>query len=136
MFTSNVSHTPPAMSAARQILTAGQARAKRILAKIEAQCSGSAILEVGALRAMVRNLCAEVAAFEPEDGSIEVWWKGSPLFVHLDGELIQANGYDIAHLLSPQDRAAVLCAAEEKAREQAAAHAERVAYDAFAERAA
>ena len=141
MFSPTVSQIPPAMSAARKLMQAGQDRAQRLLDKIESQCkagNGSdrtpySILEIGALRAMVRNLCAELAAFEPEDGSIEVQWKNSPLFVHLKGELIQANGYDIAHLLSPKDREAILCIAEEKQRERAIEEAQRARDDAAAD---
>lgn len=136
--------TPPAMSAARKLLTAGQARADREIVQVDEMSARvgrgdlqkSLAFEAGAFRGVVRNLCAELAAFEPIDGSIEISWKGYPLHVHIQDELIQANGYDIAPLLSKEDRAAILYAAEEKQRDQAAAHAERVAYDAFAERAA
>ena len=126
MFSPTVSQIPPAMSAARKLLTAGQVRAQRLLDKIESQCkagNGSdrtpySILEIGALRAMVRNLCAELAAFEPEDGSVEVEFNGHYLFVHIESEQIQANGFDISGLLSKDDKAAILCIAEEKQREQ------------------
>lgn len=118
MFSPTVSQIPPAMSAARKLMQAGQVRAQRLLDKIESQCSGSAILELGATRAMVRNLCAEVAMFDPEDGSVQVEFRGVVLFVHLESEQIQANGCDIARLLSPQDRMAVICLAEEAQREQ------------------
>jgi hypothetical protein len=108
----------PTQLATRKLLTAGQARAQRLIDRIEAQTTGSAILEIGALRAMVRNLCAEVAAFEPIDGSIEVQFRGCPLWVHIGDEQIQANGYDIAGLLSADDKATVLGIAAEKQREQ------------------
>lgn len=125
--------TPPAMSAARKLLTAGQVRAKRLLDKIESQCSGSAILELGATRAMVRNLCAELAAFDPEDGSVQVEFRGVVLFVHLQSEQIQANGCDISSLLPKDDKAAILCIAEEKAREMMIEEAQRARDDAAAD---
>ena len=43
------------MAAAPKLLAAGQARAQRLIDRIEAQTTGSAILEIGALRAMVRQ---------------------------------------------------------------------------------
>lgn len=126
--------TPPAMSAARKLLTAGQVRAKRLISKIEIQCLGKHhVLEVGALRAMVRNLCAEVAMFDPEDGSIQVEFRGVVLFVHIESEQIQANGCDISSLLSKDDKAAILCLAEEKARELMIEEAQRARDDAAAD---
>lgn len=123
MFTPAVhSITPPAISAARQLMQAGQARAQRLLDKIEAQCSGSAILELGATRAMVRNLCAELAAFDPEDGSIEVEFKGLTLHVLVAGwnaTLIQHAGIDIGPLLSQADEQAITHLALDKKREAA-----------------
>jgi hypothetical protein len=104
---------PSLMSTAQRLLQAGQDRADRELAKTE-----KAPHEVGALRATVRNLCAELDAFEPEDGSIEVWFKGSPLWVHLAQEMIQANGYDISRFMSEEDKQAVITLAEEKQRDQ------------------
>ena len=103
---------------AHRLLAAGQARAQRLIDRIESQTAGSAILEIGALRAMVRNLCAEVAAFEPEDGSIEVVFKGIHLWVHLESEQVQANGCDIGPLLSPSDWSAIASLAEDKRRQQ------------------
>lgn len=126
--------TPPAMLAAQRQLGAGQVRAQRLIDRIEVQCLGQpAVLEVGALRAMVRNLCAEVAAFDPEDGSIQVEFRGITLFVHLQSEQIQANGCDIAALLSPQDRMAVICLSEEAQRELAIEEAQRARDDAAAD---
>jgi hypothetical protein len=108
----------PTQLATRKLLTAGQARAQRLIDRIEAQTTGSAILEIGALRAMVRNLCAEVAMFDPEDGSIEVVFKGIHLWAHLESEQVQANGCDIGPLLSPGDWSAIASLADEKQREQ------------------
>ena len=134
MFSPTVSQIPPAMSAARKLLTAGQARAQDLISKIEIQCLGKHhVLEVGALRAMVRNLCAELAAYEPEDGSVEVEFNGHYLFVHIQSEQIQANGFDISGLLSKDDKAAILCIAEEKARELMLEEAERARDDAAAD---
>lgn len=124
----------PTMSAARKILSAGQARAQKLIDKIEIQCLGKHhVLEVGALRAMVRNLCAELAAYEPEDGSVEVEFNGHYLFVHIQSEQIQANGYDISGLLSKDDKAAILCIAEEKQRELMLEEAQRARDDAAAD---
>lgn len=116
---------------AHRLLHAGQARADRMLRSIEANSNGRHWAEeLGALRVTVRNLCAEVAAFEPIDGSVEVQWKGSPLWVHIEDELIQANGYDIAHLLSREDRAAIITLAEEVQFEQWRDDARRAREDA------
>lgn len=109
---------PATMAASPKLLTAGQARAQRLIDRIESQTRGAAIVEVGALRAMVRNLCAELALFEPEDGSVEIEFNGERLWVHIQAELIQANGFDISRLLSKADRAAVLTIAQEAQREQ------------------
>lgn len=137
--------TPPAIEAARKLLApgqfaAGQVRADRELSRIEAEAARCGDMryphEAGTLRGLVRNLCAELAAFEPIDGSIEISWRGYPLHVHIQDELIQANGYDIAGLLSKEDRVAILYAAEDAQREQMRELSERVAYDAFSERAA
>jgi hypothetical protein len=111
------------MSTAKRLLQAGQKRADKLLTEIDrvsgnVERGGSFSYEAGALRGLVRNLCAELDAFEPEDGSIEVWFKGSPLWVHLGQELIQANGFDIAHLLDADTRAAIVTLAEEKQRDQ------------------
>ena len=108
--------TPPAISAARKLLEtekAGQAKAQAV---IDAAARSSN--EVGELRYALRNKFAELAAFDPEDGSVQVEFRGVVLFVHIQSEQIQANGCDIAALLSPQDRLAVICLAEEAQREQ------------------
>ena len=126
MLTPNV--IPATMAAAPKLLTAGQARAQRLIDRIESQTRGAAIVEVGALRAMVRNLCAELAAFDPEDGSVEVEFNGLHLWVHITSEQIQANGCDISALLSQDDRCAVVALAEEVQREQRIDDAYRARY--------
>lgn len=135
-----MSHTTIAMSAARKLLTAGQARADRELSRIEAEaarCGGLAMAyEAGTLRGLVRNLCAELAAYEPEDGSIEVWFKGGPLHVHPEQEMVQANGYDISSFLSPDDWVAITRLVEEKQREEAERARDDAAAAWYAERAA
>jgi hypothetical protein len=109
----------PAQLATRKLLTAGQARAQQLINRIEVQCLGQpAVLEIGALRAMVRNLCAEVAAFEPEDGSIRVEYRGVTLWVHIQSEQIQAGGCDISALLPQADRCAIVALAEEARRQR------------------
>ena len=121
MFTPNVSQIPATMAAAPKLLAAGQARAQRLIDRIEAQTKGSAILEIGALRAMVRNLCAEVAAFDNEDGSVEVEFKGLRMGVLLTGDLaalIQVAGVDIEPLLSDADVSAIVTLAQEVQRQQ------------------
>ena len=110
------SHGMPVSPAAPKPV--GHTRAQRLIDRIEAQTRGAAIVEVGALRAMVRNLCAELAAFEPEDGSVEIEFNGERLWVHIPSELIQANGFDISRLLSKADKAAIITIAEEVQRNQ------------------
>ena len=104
---------PNLMSTAQRLLQAGQVRANRELAKTE-----KAPHEVGALRGLVRNLCAELAAFEPEDGSVEIEFNGEQLHVHIQSEQIQVNGRDISRLLSRSDVMAIICLAEEVQRQQ------------------
>lgn len=106
---------PNLMSTAHHLLKAGQARADRI---IFGATSLDWAEEIGALRATVRNLCAELDAFNPIDGSVEIQWKGSPLWVQIGDEQIQANGYDIAHFLSKEDRCAIITLAEEAQRDR------------------
>lgn len=136
MFTPNVSQIPPAIAAARKLLTAGQVRADREIAKVDAMSasagrgdlSESLAFEAGAFRGVVRNLCAELAAFDPEDGSVEVEYRGIHLWVHITSEQIQANGCDISALLSQDDRCAVVALAEEVQREQRIDDAYRARY--------
>ena len=106
--------TPTRPAQVRQLLTAGQARAQRLIDRIEAQTSGSAILEIGALRAMVRNLCAEVAAYECDDGCISIEYQGRHYGVMLtpdgDFDYAQIAGNDVTDLLpirARQDMAAL-----------------------------
>lgn len=98
-----MTHAPALIAAAPKLLTAGQARAQRLIDKIEHQTRGNVILEIGALRAMVRNLCAEVAAFECDDGSIEIQYAGRPYGVMLtpdgDFDYAQIAGIDVTDLL-------------------------------------
>jgi hypothetical protein len=93
----------PTQLATRKLLTAGQARAQRLIDRIESQTTGSAILEIGALRAMVRNLCAEVAAFECDDDTIYIEFNGRPYGVMLtpdgDFDYAQIAGIDVTDLL-------------------------------------
>jgi hypothetical protein len=96
------------MSAARKLLTAGQARADKLIAQTQ----------LSDFNPLVRNLCAEVAMFDPEDGSISVEWKNITLFVHIPSEQIQVNGCDISGLLPRDDVTAILCLAEEAQRQQ------------------
>ena len=115
--------TPPAMQAAQRQLGAGQARAQRLISKIEIQCLGQpAVLEIGALRAMVRNLCAEVAAFENDDGTHEVEFDGITYGVFLTGgrfEYAQINGVDVTRLLTRAQQSALEMLAIEREREAA-----------------
>lgn len=118
-------HTTQPVAAA-----AGQARAQRITdgagADARQRCPGdtddqrrmSLAYEVGILRGWVGNLCAEVAAFEPEDGSVEVEFNGERLWVHIPSELIQTNGFDLSRLLSADDKASILTIAEGVQRQQ------------------
>ena len=108
----------PTMSAARKIMSAGQARADRELAAIDRKVAMGGCHEVGLYRALIRNLCAEVALFEPEDGSVEIEFNGERLWVHIPSELIQMNGADISRLLSKADKAAIITIAEEVQREK------------------
>jgi post-segregation antitoxin (ccd killing protein) len=95
---------PALMSTAHKLLQAGQARADRLIRSIEVSHLGRHIAEeVGALRATVRNLCAEVAAFENDDGTIAVELDGRPYGVWLDAdgnlEFAQIAGIDVSGLL-------------------------------------
>jgi hypothetical protein len=121
------------MSTAQRVLQAGQVRADRELRSIEVRNLGKHwTAEVGDLRGLVRNLCAELAAFERPDGYIEVWWNAQPFSVCVKDELIEVNGFDITKLLDKDVKAAVLNAAREKKRDDDLQRAEEVRADRWA----
>lgn len=127
----------PALIPAAQRL--GQARADRLIQQADSESvayakriGGDSSVrwshQAGMLQGTVRNLCAELAAYDPEDGSVEVEWRGVHLWVHIRSEQIQANGCDISALLSQRDVEAIVCLAEERQREQWADDAAEVAF--------
>lgn len=123
----------------RHLLTAGQARAQRLIDRIEIQCLGQpAVLEIGALRAMVRNLCAEVAAYECDDGCISIEYQGRHYGVMLtpdgDFDYAQIAGNDVTDLLPIRARQDMAALARNARAEQWAEDACRAREDAAAER--
>jgi hypothetical protein len=113
----------PTLTATRKLLTAGQARAQQLINHIEVQCLGQpAVLEIGALRAMVRNLCAEVAGYENDEDTIAVTYDGRPygVMVTEDGffEYAQIAGIDVTDLLPIKARQDMTTLALNARREQ------------------
>jgi hypothetical protein len=114
---------PALIPTAHRLLTAGQVRADRLIRSIEVTHLGRHLAEeVGALRATVRNLCAEVAAFENDDGTIPVELDGRPYGVMLtpdgDFDYAQIAGIDVSDLLDSKTQCKLENMARDARREQ------------------
>jgi hypothetical protein len=122
----------PTQLATPNLLTAGQARAQRLIDAAEK--SGN---EVGELRKALRNECALAAWFANDDGTINVQFNGRPYGVMLtpdgDFDYAQIAGIDVTDLLPLRARQDMTTLALNARRQQRIADAWDARQDALAQ---